>query len=68
MVKRNRGYMILANVVMMSVTVCVVLPFLLLFMSSITSESALLRDGYSFIPTEFSLESYAYIFLSLIHI
>lgn len=64
MVKRNRGYMILANVVMMSVTVCVVLPFLLLFMSSITSESALLRDGYSFIPTEFSLESYAYIFRS----
>lgn len=49
---------------MMLVTVCVVLPFLLLLMSSVTSESALLRDGYSFFPAEFSMESYAYIFRS----
>lgn len=64
MVKRNFGYQVVANVVMMLVVLVVVLPFLLLFMSSITEESALLRDGYSFIPAKFSLESYNYIFRS----
>ena len=34
--------------VMDFITVCIVLPFILLFMSSITSETALVRDGYSF--------------------
>lgn len=38
----------LAHTVMILVTICIVLPFILLFMSSITSESALVRDGYSF--------------------
>ena len=35
----------LAHTVMILVTICIVLPFILLFMSSITSESALVRDG-----------------------
>lgn len=64
MVKRNRGYMILANTVMMLVTVIVVLPFLLLFMSSVTDENVLLASGYSFFPQKFSVEAYEYIFRS----
>lgn len=36
MKKKNSGYQITANVVMMLVAVMVVLPFLLLFLSSIT--------------------------------
>ncbi|ALS28584.1 sugar ABC transporter permease [Paenibacillus sp. 32O-W] len=36
-------------------------PFLLLFMSSITDEGAIVRDGYSIIPSEFSLSAYSYL-------
>lgn len=46
------------------VVLLIVLPFLLLFLSSITQESVLLTQGYSFFPSTFSLESYAYIFRS----
>ena len=47
----------MAHTVMILVTICIVLPFILLFMSSITSESALVRDGYSFFPKEFSIHN-----------
>lgn len=46
---------------MILVTICIVLPFILLFMSSITSESALVRDGYSFFQKEFSIHAYKFI-------
>lgn len=64
MVKRNRGYQALGNAVMMLVTLIVFLPFVLLFMSSITDENTLLLNGYSFIPAKFSLGAYEYIFRS----
>lgn len=64
MAKRNRGYQILINAVMLLVVVTVVVPFLLLFMSSITDENTLLVNGYSFFPEKFSLGAYAYIFRS----
>lgn len=38
------------NAVMLLVVVTVVVPFLLLFMSSITDENTLLVNGYSFFP------------------
>lgn len=63
MAKRNRGYQIMINAVMLLV-VTVVVPFLLLFMSSITDENTLLVNGYSFFPEKFSLGAYAYIFRS----
>ena len=46
--KSAKRFEILAHTVMIFITVCIVLPFILLFMSSITSETALVRDGYSF--------------------
>ncbi len=54
-------YQILSNGVMILVSICVILPFLLLFMSSITAESVLVADGYSFWPKQISFASYAYI-------
>ncbi|HIS46948.1 MAG TPA: carbohydrate ABC transporter permease [Candidatus Scybalocola faecigallinarum] len=57
-------YQIVSNAVMIIWTICIILPFLLLFMSSITSESVLVAEGYSFWPKVFSLESYAYIIKS----
>ena len=38
------------------------LPFILLFTSSLTSEATLLVDGYSFFPKKWSLEAYTYVF------
>lgn len=57
-------YSIVSNIIMIFVVVCVVLPFLLLFMSSITDENTLVAEGYSFFPKKFSIASYAYIMRS----
>lgn len=59
--KSSLRFQVLANTVMAIVTILIIIPFFLLFMSSITSENALIRDGYSFFPKEVSLEAYGYI-------
>jgi len=38
-----------------------VLPFLLLLTSSVTDESTIIKNGYSFFPEKFSLEAYRYL-------
>lgn len=55
-------YQVIINLILVLVTLIMVLPMLLLFMSSVSSEAALLNNGYSFFPKEFSLEAYRYIF------
>ena len=62
--KKDRGYQIAANIIMALWTLFIILPFLLLLMSSLTDESALLTEGYGFFPSKFSLEAYSYIFRS----
>lgn len=57
-------YQILANAVMIIWTLAIILPFILLFMSSITDENTLVANGYSFFPKKFSLASYTYIIKS----
>lgn len=42
-------------------TLMVVLPFLLVFISSITDENVLISNGYSFFPEKLSLYAYQYI-------
>ncbi len=46
---------------MMVIVLTVVLPFLLVFISSITDENVLIRNGYSFFPQKISLYAYQYI-------
>ncbi len=41
-----------------------VFPIVLLFMSSITSEGALLKNGYSIFPEEFGFDAYQYLWFS----
>ncbi|WFR57181.1 carbohydrate ABC transporter permease [Anaerocolumna sp. AGMB13025] len=55
-------FQILANVSMLIWTLIVILPFLLLLMSSITDENTLVAHGYSFFPGKFSFAAYTYIF------
>lgn len=62
--KKDRGYQIVANVIMMIWTIFIILPFVLLLMSSLTEENVLLTKGYGFFPEKFSLEAYKYIFRS----
>ena len=62
--KKDRVYQIVTNIIMAVWSLFIILPFVLLLMSSITDESVLLTKGYGFIPEKFSLEAYAYIFKS----
>lgn len=43
--------------------ICCVAPFILLITSSLTEESTLVRNGYSFFPASWSLESYEYLIM-----
>ncbi len=58
------GWQILCNGIMILFTISVILPFLLLLMSSITDENVLVANGYSFFPEKFSLSAYEYIITS----
>lgn len=53
---------IIANTVLLLFSLSCLLPVLLLAISSITDEQALIIRGYSFFPSKLSLESYKYIF------
>ena len=57
-------YQILSNLVMIIWTILIVLPFILLFMSSITDEKVLVANGYAFWPAKFSMDAYGYILKS----
>ncbi len=64
MVGTSKTYKILSYVVMILWTAIIILPFLLLLMSSLTDEQVLVANGYSFFPKKFSADSYAYILQS----
>lgn len=59
--KSSRQFQIGINAVLILVTLMVVLPFLLVFVSSITDENVLIRNGYSFFPEKISFYVYQYI-------
>lgn len=62
--RRLTGFQILANASMAIWTIIIVLPFILLFTSSITEENTLVSSGYSFLPRELSMNAYLYILRS----
>ena len=47
---------------MIFLSICAVVPMILLVMSSITDNDTLISNGYSFFPEKFSLYAYEYIF------
>ncbi len=59
--KDNIIYKVISNVFLMLVTLVMILPILLIFLSSITDENTLVANGYSFFPEKFSLGAYEYI-------
>lgn len=64
MVDNGKVFKIVSNLVMILLGLICVLPFLLLVVSSVTDEGALLRNGYSLFPEAWSLKAYEYLFTS----
>lgn len=64
MVCTKNGFRIFANVVMILLALCCVLPFILLISSSITDEATLMKNGYAFIPEVLNFKAYQYLFQS----
>ncbi len=61
MVSHDKVHQTVLHIIFILLTLACILPFLLLVMSSFTSEDALMRNGYSLFPSEFSMESYRYL-------
>ena len=61
MITRNKPFIAFMYVLMALLTIACLFPFLLLFMSSITSEATLAVNGYSLFPEEFSLDAYRFL-------
>lgn len=60
--KEEKIMQIAAHTVMILLSLLAVLPFVLLISSSLSSEAYALKYGYKFIPGEFSLKAYEYLF------
>lgn len=59
--KKAKSFQFWINVILILITLSIVLPFVLVFISSITDENELIRNGYSFFPKQFSMYAYQYI-------
>ncbi len=64
MAGRGKGFRIFAHIIMSLLTVSAVLPFILLVVSSVTSEEIINRYGYSIIPRSLDFTAYRYLLMS----
>ena len=55
--KGEKVYQVVINILLVIVTLCMILPLVLLFMCSITDENTLVANGYSFFPAKFGLSA-----------
>lgn len=62
MSRGDKVFQMIINVILMLMSLAAILPFILLIMASITDESVLLSEGYSFFPSVFSSYAYTYLF------
>ncbi|MEX1377254.1 MAG: carbohydrate ABC transporter permease [Eubacteriales bacterium] len=61
MIYNNKTFKVVMGIVMGLLTLACIVPFLLLLTSSLTSETALAKFGYSLFPREWSAGSYKYL-------
>lgn len=57
----ERAFGLFSAIMMGLIALAAFLPFILIVIASITKESSLINDGYSFFPKEFSLDAYIYL-------
>jgi len=55
------GYSAFSNVFLAIASVIFVMPIIMVIIMSISSENDIVRDGFKFIPNEFSLEAYRFV-------
>lgn len=60
--RRPESLQIAAYVILSIISVCIITPFLLLIISSLTDENVILMYGYTFFPKQFSLGAYRYLY------
>lgn len=60
----KKRFQIVGHIIMAAMSVCALLPMLLLLVASFTENNVLVRNGYSFIPEKTSIAAYQYIFSS----
>lgn len=61
MIYKNKIFNFVMGFIMLLLVLACLLPFFLLIASSFSSETALTKFGYSFIPSDFTLNAYKYI-------
>lgn len=62
--KQEKVFQIIGHVAMALLSVMAIVPVVLLFMSSITDDATLIKNGYNFFPEKFSLYAFEYVFKS----
>ncbi len=60
--KEERTFQTFSHIILVLLSLMALLPMILLFMSSITDDTTLIKNGYSFFPEKFSLYAYEYVF------
>ncbi len=60
--RENKIFQAIGNGIMIILSLCAVIPMLLLLISSMTDNDTLIRNGYSFFPEKFSFYAYEYVF------
>lgn len=60
----GKGFRFFSNLILILLCISCLLPLLLLFMSSITTEQSLVENGYSFFPKEIGFDAYLYLWTS----
>ncbi|TVY04227.1 carbohydrate ABC transporter permease [Cohnella terricola] len=59
--REHRIWQWITHIIMVLASIGCLFPFVLLIVSSFTSEHEIIREGYSFWPKSFSLEAYSYL-------
>lgn len=62
MVQTNKGFRVFVHLSLAAISILCIIPFLLLIVSSITNETSLIQDGYSFFTSHLDFTAYKYIF------
>ncbi|MFD0693384.1 carbohydrate ABC transporter permease [Paenibacillus sp. GCM10027628] len=61
MKQENRGWQWFGHIVLWVYAATCILPFVLLFISSITNETTIVKNGYSFFPEQLGFTAYQYL-------
>lgn len=61
MVQKNKGFQIIAHLIMIAFALSCLLPFLLMVSSSVTAEDDLLKYGYSLFPQSLDFSAYKFL-------